>query len=161
MRIYTDDELEYLRRCPKVISVPPKYVDSYDRGHYRNNMELQSVDGQHSFSVFMRRHDIFAENFSIGLRYHPTAPPGSFILVRFNGPHKHINSWDDFDSHHYGYHIHKTTQESLEKGYRAEIYAELTTEYSNYNDALLYFLRYCNIRDNHEYFTRLRQGSLF
>ena len=162
MKSYSDAEIDLLIQCPKVVSVSPKHIDSLDKGHYRNNMELRSVDGQYSFSVFMRRHEFFAENFSIGLKYHPFDTPGSFVIVRLNGPHgEHIDGWDDFDTPHCGYHIHKAKNENLEKGRRAEIYAELTTEYSNYNDALLYLLRYCNIRTNHEYFTKLRQGSLF
>lgn len=49
MKSYTEAELEHLIRCPKEISVPPKHKDSYDKGHYRNNMELHQSMSSISF----------------------------------------------------------------------------------------------------------------
>ena len=48
-------------------------------------MKLQSKDGEHDFSVFMRVNQRFPEIFSVGLIYHPKDDPKKICLLRCNG----------------------------------------------------------------------------
>lgn len=49
--------------------------------HYRNGMKLKSTDGELEFSVFMRKNEMFHENFSIGLVFHPKDDPQEVHLI--------------------------------------------------------------------------------
>jgi hypothetical protein len=66
-RRYTQEEIDGLIGCPKAVSEPPKSGMKLDRGHFRNDMWLKSVDGTSGFRAFMRRSEGLPENFSIGL----------------------------------------------------------------------------------------------
>lgn len=61
--------------------------DETDGKHSRNDMELESLDGNHGFRAFMRQSLEFTEDFSVGLEYLPKDEPGRFCLVRCNGMH--------------------------------------------------------------------------
>ncbi len=162
MKFLTDEEIQFLISCPKVIITPPKTKLVLTQSHFRNGMELSSQDGGYRFTAFMRKNEMFQENFSIGLRYHPAGDPESIILLRCNGPHgEHRNPIGKRDNHHSTYHIHLAKEIILKKGLRSETYAEETDKYSNYYDALSFFLRYCNIRNAAKYFPAIRQGKLF
>lgn len=155
---FTQDKIDSLIKCPKIITKPPKKNMILHEGHYRNHMELESKDGQHKFFVFMRKNEMFEENFSIGLEY--LSPDGTRLcLVRFNGPHgEHINDFD-FDNPHLNYHIHIAKEENIIKGLKPEKYAEVTRKFATFDEALLYFLDFCNITDKDKYFNI--QLSLF
>ncbi len=71
MKFLTDEEIQFLISCPKVIITPPKTKLVLTQSHFRNGMELSSQDGGYRFTAFMRKNEMFQENFSIGLRYHP------------------------------------------------------------------------------------------
>jgi hypothetical protein len=43
-RRYSQEEIEVLIACPKAISEPPKREMRQDRGHFRNDMRLESTD---------------------------------------------------------------------------------------------------------------------
>jgi len=158
MHKYTQNEIDNLIKCPKVITNPPKRVMTLDNGHYRNNMELKSEDGQHIFHVFIRENAKFAENFSIGLDYLP--PEGeSICLFRCNGPHgEHSN--DLTTTHHYACHVHVAKDYNINAGRKSELYAETTASYISFEEALLHFLNYCNIKGAEKYMPNLRQLSL-
>lgn len=127
----------------------------------RNDMRLESLDGTMEFSVFMRRNERFPENFSIGLNAHPKEEPGSFCLMRCNGPHgEHVNSLVDPHPHS-GFHIHKAAPENTEEASLTNLYAELTDSYGSYEEALSYFVRTTNIEDAEKYFDFQKQLSLF
>ena len=53
-RRYTQQEIDDLIGCPKVVSEPPKREMKLDRGHFRNDMRLKSTDDKLEFRVFMR-----------------------------------------------------------------------------------------------------------
>jgi hypothetical protein len=162
LKVLTDEEIQFLISYPKVIITPPKTKLALTQGHYRNGMELSSEDGKYRFTVFMRINEVFQENFTIGLRYHPADDPESIILLRCNGPHgEHRGPLDSQDNHFWTYHIHLAREIIIRQGLRSEAYAEETDKYSNYNDALSFFLRYCNIKNADKYFTNTIQGSLF
>jgi hypothetical protein len=68
-RRYTQQEIDDLIACPKVVSEAPKRDMKLDRGHFRNDMRLKSTDDNLEFRVFMRRSEDLPENFSIGLAF--------------------------------------------------------------------------------------------
>ncbi|MEK7407577.1 MAG: hypothetical protein AAB225_21065 [Acidobacteriota bacterium] len=86
-RRYTQEELEDLIACPKVVFEPPKQQMRPDRGHLRSDMRLKSVEGDREFRVFLRRREELPENFSIGLVYVPKDGTGEVTLLQCNGPH--------------------------------------------------------------------------
>ena len=153
----SDQEIEKLISCPKRIIEPPKKEMQLGNGHWRNDMKLQSEDGEYDFSVFIRKNEDFEENFSIGLIYNPRDIRGEIPLLRCNGPHgPHVL----FD-HHDRFHIHKADQKNLDSGMRAERTAYITKEYASYQDALGYFIKKCNIVGAEKYFVGILQRDLF
>lgn len=145
---YTDELIAILIECPKKITKPPSKNLKTDRGHQRNDFELESEDGEHSFTCFIRVNEKFQENFSIGLNYIPKDEPGNIHLLRCNGPHGPHKVHD----HHNFCHIHRATVETISKGLRPESNIEVTEGYSSYHDAVQYFLKLAHIRDDGKYF---------
>ena len=93
MKNYSQGEIDGLITCKKRITDPPRKEMKADRGSLRNDMQLESLDGKMEFAVFMRINERFPENFSIGLNFIPRDEPGSFCLLRYNGPHgEHVNT---------------------------------------------------------------------
>lgn len=153
----TKDRIDYLIHCPKTITDPPRKEMLLSNGHWRNGMKLQCMDGQHDFSVFMRKNEDFEENFSIGLIYLPREVRGDICLFRCNGPHgPHVNF-----EHHDRSHIHAAEEGALDVGLKAERSAYITVEYASFWDCLGYFVRECNIIDAEKYFPTVHQRSLF
>lgn len=161
-RKYTQEELDYLVTCPKEIVKPPRQTMAVDRGSYRNDMDLcSSEDSKEKFHVFMRKNERFEENFSIGLNYIPSEGGLQICLLRCNGPHgEHTNDLLS-GKHHCGYHIHAATAENINAGFRSEKYALIVTEYINYDEALHYFLKRCNIIGSEKYFLKYITKKLF
>ena len=161
MNIYTQSEIDNLIKCQKIIIEPPPQNMRVERGHLKKDMKLQSVDSKHKFSAFMRINERFNENFSIGLIYIPMDDTPNLTLIRFNGPHgEYIH--DLIDPHpHFGYHIYKVTEKTIQDGTTSEKFIELTEEYSTFDDAIRYFIRYTNIIDAHKYFEKHIQLPLF
>ncbi|MEW6667759.1 MAG: hypothetical protein AB1512_21330 [Thermodesulfobacteriota bacterium] len=153
----TKDRIDYLIHCQKTITDPPRKEMLLGNGHWRNGMKLQSTDGQHDFSVFIRKNEDFEENFSIGLIYLPREVRGDICLLRCNGPHgPHVNF-----EHHDRAHIHMADEEALDVGLKAERSAHITVEYASFWDGLGYFVKKCNIIDAEKYFPAVSQRSLF
>lgn len=149
MRPWTQDELDTLVSCPKVIRTPPKRKLAPDRGSRRNDMTLESADGRHRFHVFMRINDAFPENFSIGLRLLADESTGeSITLLRCNGPHEGTGAASErpVASHHHGFHVHRARAENIEQGFEPAHGAETTTAYGSYEEALRYFLSTCQVQ---------------
>jgi hypothetical protein len=153
----TKERIEYLIQCPKKTIDPPRRDMTLSSGHWRNGMTLQSADGEHDFSVFIRKNEDFEENFSIGLMYSPRETRGDICLFRCNGPHGPHVSFD----HHDRYHVHIAEEEIINAGLKAERAAFTTEEYASFDDALGYFLRKCNITDAEKYFPNVLQRTLF
>ena len=156
---YTDEVLEQLIACPKRISQPPRKGMKPDGKHSRNDMELESLDGNHGFRAFMRQSLEFTEDFSVGLEYLPKDEPGRFCLVRCNGMH----GGHQVHPHHGKCHIHRCTADDVNAGRRVERHIQPTCEYAAFPDALRYFLRTVNVQlaDRSQHFPRLLQGDLF
>jgi len=153
----SDSFINQLIACSKVITTSPRKEMITDRQHLKNDMKVCSKDGQYNFSVFMRKSDIFEENFSIGLIYHPTDVPESIVLIRCNGPHGPHKLFQ----HHNKYHIHISNEENMKLGVKPERHAIITNEYSTYQEALKFFIKKCNIEGTDKYFFVVKQLSMF
>jgi len=153
----TEEEIDQLIHCHKEITVSPKKEMFLGNGHWRNDMKVQSLDGEHDFLVFIRKNEDFEENFSIGLAYYPRDIRGEIHLLRCNGPHGPHESFE----HHDRFHIHRANPDNLASGAKAERTAYITKEYASFQDALGYFLKKCNIGDAEKYFPDALQRELF
>lgn len=156
---YTDNELTRLIGCEKRISQAPKKEMRTEGQMQRNEMELESLDGKHSFRVFMRQSLQFSENFSIGMDYLPKDGPGSFCLLRCNGMH----GGHKVHPHHLHCHVHRSKAEDVNAGLRVERHIEPTTEYAAFRDALRYFLLRANVQsaDLSQHFPGITQPDMF
>ena len=153
----TNSFIIYLIGCEKVIRGIPRKEMTLDRCNWRNDIKMSSKDDQYEFSVYMRKNDFFEENFSIGLKYHPKDVPESITLLRCNGPHGPHKLFN----HHEKFHIHLATEKSIASGAKPERDAQITKEYSSYNEALIYFIKKCNIQGAEKAFLSAKQLSLF
>ena len=160
MRTYSQEEIDSLVTCAKVITEPPKKEMRSERGTRRNNMTLQSKNGDLEFSVFMRINEDFHENFSIGLNYSPRDERGAMCLLRCNGPHGDFLGGAPIPESHFRYHVHRANAENMAEGLKAECVAEPTERYASYKDALAFFLNEINVIDALEYFPELSQPML-
>ena len=157
---YTQQEIDALITCLKVVSEAPKREMKLDRGHFRNDMRLKSTDGKLEFRVFMRRNEDLPENFSIGLAFLAKDGSGEVILLRCNGPHGGYNDSFDPDHPHWDYHVHRASAEMIEAGLRPEKIATSNEDFASYEEAVQYFLKATNITDAGTYFADLAQGKL-
>ena len=159
-RRYGQSEIDDLVGCAKTISDPPKRDLRLDRGHFRNDMRLESVDGARTFRVFMRRSEDLPENFSVGLVFLPKDGSGELVLLRCNGPHGGYNDSFDAEHPHWDFHVHRATAAMIEAGERPEKLATANQEFASYEEALRYFLLTANITDAAKHFGDFAQASL-
>jgi hypothetical protein len=157
--IYTDEDLSQLIACPKRISQPPRQDMRREGQMLRNEMALESLDGQHVFRAFMRQSHEFPENFTVGLDYLPKNEPKSFCLLRCNGMHGGHKA----HPHHLNCHIHRGKAEDVNAGLHDAQHIEPTGEYAAFRDALCHFLRLVNVQaaDQRQHFPNLHQENLF
>ena len=159
-RRYSQDEIDNLIGCAKVVSEPPKRDLKLDRGHFRNDMRLKSTDGKLDFRVFMRRSEDLPENFSVGLAFLPKDGTGEVLLLRCNGPHGGYNDSFDPEHPHWDFHVHRASAEMIEAGQRPEKAAAVNRDFASYEEAVQYFLRTTNVTDARTYFADIAQGTL-
>ncbi|MFA7236804.1 MAG: hypothetical protein WC058_08070 [Phycisphaeraceae bacterium] len=153
--------IDELIRCSKVVTEKPRRQMVEEHGHRRNDMKLTSEDGNQRFDVFLRQGQDFPENFSIGLRYAPGGGEPTICLLRCNGPHEGFAEPTDNVRHHTGCHIHRAKADNLEAGRAAEKGAERTTAYATFEDAILFFLKECNVKDAGDLFPDLPSKNLW
>ncbi|MBP7496180.1 MAG: hypothetical protein KA792_00750 [Bacteroidales bacterium] len=155
--VLTQNIIDELITCQKRINKMPVEWKQ-DKGHFKVDFELQSLDEQYYFSAFGRYNEKFNENFSFGLVYLPKHIKGSYELIRCNGPHGEHHQFP----HHIHYHIHKATQKNIEKGLKEDCTIEITTEYTNFDEAFHFFARHINIiQDDINILFPPKQTSLF
>jgi hypothetical protein len=159
-RRYTQDEIDSLIACAKLISEPPKREMKLDRGRFRNDMRLKSTDGKLEFRAFMRRSEDLPENFSVGLAFVPKDGTGEILLLRCNGPHGGYNDSFDSDHPHWDFHVHRAGADMIEAGLRPEKAAAVNKDFASYEEALQYFLRKTNVTDAWTCFAEIAQGTL-
>lgn len=157
MRTFTDEELSNLVACPKQVLDPPRREMRVEGKMKRNDMTLKSVDGTHSFRVFLRQSDEFQENFSIGLMYVPGEDPGSFQLIRCNGQH----GGERVHPHHGVFHIHRSMADDINVGILEPRYIEQSIAYASFQEALAHFCAIIQLERADEYFPGIKQIPLF
>ncbi len=157
---FTEEYLKQLIEEEKIIVEPPK-KSLKELGHYfRNGFELKSIDAKRFYSVFIRIHRDFRENFSIGLIYKPFERE-SFQLVRFNGNHgESLTGLLPYDIHR-DFHIHKITAEAIENGLSEPDKSFVTKDYASYEQAICAFCKFVNIKEFEKFFENCSQVSLF
>ena len=143
MGAYSDDEIERLICCPKVISVPPAKNLRLNGAYGRNEAKLVATDGtKGTFSMFMRKNEDFPEDFSIGLMYRSEDGTSDITLLRCNGKHGVFNEGGGNPDHpHFDFHIHKASARAISAGRAPEKFAEKTTEFASYEQALQHYVK--------------------
>jgi len=156
----TDERINKLITEEKIITEPPRKEFKIENQHMRNDFQLTSSDGTRRFSVFMRQHMEFKENFSIGLIYY--AEDGtSFNIFRCNGNHGEVVVDTLVPVPHRSYHTHKITAQLIENNINDPKHIEETSEYASIEQALKYFCTYTNIKDADKYFPNINQLDIF
>lgn len=156
MKTFTDEELQELVSCPKQAVDEPRREMRVDGKMKRNDMTLKSIDGKHSFRVFIRQSDEFPENFSIGLMYHPNEEPGSFQLIRCNGQH----GGERVHPHHAVFHIHRCSADDVNASILEPRHIEEAVAYASFREALAHFCNIVSIPNPDRYFPGITQGLL-
>lgn len=156
----TDELINKLITEEKIITEPPKREFKEENQHLRNDFQLTSSDGLRKYSVFIRKHIQFLENFSIGLVFHSDEGT-SYNLFRCNGNHGEVVVDILNPIPHFGYHTHIITADLLENNINDPKHSELTKEYASYEQAINYFCRYVNIINAERYFPNINQPNLF
>ena len=140
---YSQEVIDHLIACPKRVVKRPSKEMHKDGQVLRNEAGLQSLDGEHQFEMFMRRHTRFPENFTIGLSFKDPDDGRSRVLLRHNGPHgPQLNVGDP--SHHRAHHIHRADEETISAGLRGERSAG-PAQYAGYQAALRSFVETVNL----------------
>jgi len=160
MKEYTQAELDELIACPKEITELARRELRLEGSQRRNDIRLRCREGDREFRVFMRMHDEFHENFSIGLVHLPKDGSGELVLLRCNGPHGEYNANFDPQHPHAEFHVHRASEDAIRAGLRPEKRADRTEQYATYREALFYFLQEVNIVNAGAYFPDDRQTSL-
>lgn len=131
----------------------PRREMRLDGKNKRNDMTLKSVDGKHSFRVFIRQNEEFPENFSVGLVYQPGEEPGSFQLIRCNGQH----GGERVHPHHAVFHIHRSKADDINAGILEPRQIDLAATFASFREALAHFCRLIKLEGPDDYFPGLSQ----
>lgn len=107
--MYTDEFIDKLMSCEKVIIDPPSIDYKEERGQRKKNFTLQSTNGEFLFNAFIRASIHFSENFSVGLDYNPKEEKGTICLLRCNGAHGESRVFP----HHSTFHLHLSSAETI------------------------------------------------
>lgn len=159
----SDEDIQSLIALPKMITSKTPANGYRDQGsHTRCDLELEAAAQDDArFAIFIRRHNRFIENFSIGLRYRTDDMTlGSITLVRYNGPHGETSR--DPDGHYDKPHIHIITEAELASGsiQPQENRREVTDRYRTYEQALIVFFSDIATRNHNDFFPELFQLRL-
>ena len=160
----SDLEIQNLIGLPKMIGAKsPNKGYKEENGHERCDLDLEATSTSGAkFTAFIRRHNKFIENFSIGLRYQTDDRSlGTITLVRYNGAHGEVSRQPD--GHYAKPHIHRMTAAEIVSGNTQpqEGEREVTDRYSTYEQALTVFFIDSGVANYEVYFPGLLQGRLF
>lgn len=160
----TDQEITSLIEVPKtIVARTPATGYRDDNRNIRCDVEMTaSSDNGEAFAVFIRRHNRYIENFSIGLRYRTFDKQlGDVTLVRYNGLHGEVSRHPD--GHFAKSHIHRITEEEVMQGLLQpqERRREITDRYGTFEEALWIFFGDIGTTNLERYFPELRQPRLF
>ncbi len=164
MSSFSQADVDQLIGCAKDISDPPAKDLKLDGAFWRNKAKMIATDGSPgTFSMFMRKSDDFSENFSIGLTFTAHDERGEITLLRCNGKHGTFNGNGDASHPHWDFHVHRASEKAMDEGSTSEKYAEKTTEFASYEEALSFFLSAVrlNSKDVIKYFPAQTQMNIF
>lgn len=147
--MYTNDFLDELLTCPKVVTEGIKSVPNRG-GYYKKVFKMASQDGLYNFRGFFNQNLTFDEDFSFGLVYAPKEERRRIKIIRINGLHggnKHI-------PHHAHCHEHRTDAEDINNGLDTERHIREVSDYTTYEQGLQYYVKRINLikADRQKYF---------
>jgi hypothetical protein len=143
---FSQIEIDQLIACVKEISEAPKRELKLDGAQLRNSAKLKSpIEITGEFTIFLRQNVDFSENFSMGLTYSPRDGRDAIILLRCNGKHGDFNGKFDPEHPHWDFHIHRATEEAINAGFTPEKFAEKTTEFASFEEAIQVFVKKVNL----------------
>ncbi len=117
----------------------------------RRNLNLQSLDGNFQFDMFIRQNTMFVEQFYIGLRFKTDDKKlGTITLIRYNGEHGQ-NDWSK-DNHYKAFHIHKISERLLKAGIIEPKEIEITQKFETFEGAVNEFIRDVQVKNYADYF---------
>lgn len=140
----TDEQIQYLLNAPKrVMNAQARWKDQ--RGSRQKNYDVETVDGNHRFRLFLRQNKRLESSFSCGLHYLASGSE-DVCLTRYNGDdHDHSNPLESASAMNRGFHIHRATERYIQAGRKAEHFAESTDRYSTLEGALQAICADCKI----------------
>jgi hypothetical protein len=147
-------------RTPKRIDSSRPFVLSPAGKYRRGGFDLAGEDGESKYKVFIRQHEDFQENFSIGLVY-MDKEQGEIALFRCNGNHgETVTQPLSTNEYHFGYHSHRMTAECIQNGIKDPPHYKVE-DYVDYHSALRYFCKEVNVTNADEFLAEARQLTLF
>lgn len=158
---FSQEEIDALIACPKVITEPPKKEMRLERGHRRNEIGIRSKDGEHEFHMFVRVNERFPENFSVGLDYVPVGGGKPVPLLRCNGPHGDFNKESATGESHFRYHVHRTDAEALKSGQDPLARASSTSAYASVNGAIIHVCQLTHVAGYQAYYPEMTTAPLW
>ena len=141
--ILSDQEIRSLLAEKKPL--PPDYRAKIQvrpkRGHKERDLDIKGDNGN-DFRVILRQSVFNALDFSIILAFRPAKSSLSFRLRRYNGKsHEHTNLIEG--GTFYDYHIHQATERYQDIGAREDSYAEPTSRFSDFHEAVSCLIADC------------------
>jgi len=141
--ILSDDDIAHLLAEKKPL--PDDYRSKTQvrpkRGHKERELDVKGVNGS-DFRLILRQSLINPLDFSIILVYRPPKSNQLFRLRRYNGKsHEHTNFIEG--GTFYDFHIHEATERYQEIGAREDTYAQPTTRFSDFHQAVSCMFKDC------------------
>ena len=114
------------------------------RGHRERELEIDGANGS-KFRLILRQASFNHLDFSVILAWMPPQSSTSFRLCRYNGKsHEHSNTLDS--QRFYDFHTHRATERYQQSGLREDSFAEPTTRYQDFAEALRCLIQDCGFQ---------------
>ncbi|SAL73692.1 hypothetical protein AWB71_04711 [Caballeronia peredens] len=140
----TDDDLESMRRAPKII-VNPRARWVTKGGHREKNFSLQDAcDPTQTYRLFLRISSSNPAVFSAGLA-RVWSSEATLILARYNGPYHPHRNIIERTKVPAGCHRHLATHRYIDAGLDPDGYAEPVSEYNSVEGAFECLCKDCGI----------------
>ncbi len=134
LELLTDDDLDAMRRAPKVI-VNPRARWVRKGGHREKNFTLHDArDATQAYRLFVRISETNETVYSVGLA-RVWSPEATLVLVRYNGPYHPHRNIVERTKVPAGCHRHLATHRYIEAGLDADGYAEPVSHYNSVESA--------------------------
>jgi hypothetical protein len=147
LQLLTDDDLEAMRRAPKII-VNSRARWATKPGHREKNFMLHDArDATQCYRAFLRISLTNPIVFSVGLT-RVWAPDEALVLVRYNGPYHPHRNIVERTRVPAGCHKHIATHRYIQAGLDADGYAEPIHLYNSVEGAFDCLCRDCGIAAN-------------